>query len=145
MVTNPSQGNLLASTLPSEATFDRKTGRLSIWCEDERGGSRILYEATGYAGFKAYANDPDSSNRPGLGPLPRGQYHVGLPHAHPRLGPLAYRLRPFPANVMFGRSDFFIHGDNRKGDRSASNGCIVLNRNAREALREYRVRHLTVL
>ena len=145
MVTNPSQGNLLASTLPSEASFTRKTGKLSIWWTDEAGGSRIVYETTGYAGFKTYANNPDYSDRPGLGPLPAGQYHVGLPQSHPRLGPLAFRLRPFPANQMFGRGDFFIHGDNRKGDRSASNGCIILNRNAREALVEYRVRHLTVI
>jgi hypothetical protein len=32
---------------------------------------------------------------------------------------------------LFGRSGFLIHGDNSKGNSSASNGCIILPRWAR--------------
>ena len=27
---------------------------------------------------------------------------------------------------MFNRGDFLIHGDNTKGDQSASHGCIIM-------------------
>jgi hypothetical protein len=36
---------------------------------------------------------------------------------------------------MFGRSSFQIHGDNGKDDRSASHGCIILNKNERTGLK----------
>ena len=36
---------------------------------------------------------------------------------------------------MFGRDNFQIHGDNGKGDKSASKGCIILNQSDRAGLK----------
>lgn len=87
-----------------------------------------------YAGKGMWINDPDSTDEKARGPLPAGQYRLHPPVQHPRLGPLAFRLEPLPGNEMFGRSGFFIHGDNARGNRSASSGCIVANRAAREVV-----------
>ena len=51
-----------------------------------------------------------------------------------RYGFSHWRLDPFPSNDMYGRSGFYIHGDNPRGDKSASEGCIILARPIREAV-----------
>lgn len=86
---------------------------------------------TGYSGAPGYINDPAAIRIVRHGPLPFGLYRILPPQRHPRLGPVALGLEMVEGNA-FGRSGFFIHGDNAKGDRSASEGCIVLSRNARE-------------
>jgi hypothetical protein len=48
--------------------------------------------------------------------------------------PASMRLDPDTANQMFNRNGFLIHGDNTRADHSASDGCIVLNRTARDAI-----------
>jgi len=44
------------------------------------------------------------------------------------------RLTPDPANEMYGRGGFLIHGDNGRGNQSSSEGCIILNRNIRNQI-----------
>ena len=76
------------------------------------------------------------------GPIPQGVYQIGPLHADPKLGP-CLALTPHPANVMKGRSGFFIHYINVSKDRNgwvdtsvspariilagqnSSEGCIV--------------------
>lgn len=79
-------------------------------------------------------NNPQMQDRPGIGPLPRGKYTIGAPEMHPKLGPFALPLMPDPANEMFGRAGFFIHGDSIKHPGCASEGCIILPRWAREVI-----------
>lgn len=86
----------------------------------------------GYSGHMAFANKPDKQQVAGSGPIPRGMYRTSLGIDHPRLGKQAIRLTPASASEVFGRSDFWVHGDNSKGDRSASRGCIILSRTARD-------------
>ena len=43
----------------------------------------------------------------------------------PRTGVRTIILEPDPANRMFGRSGFRIHGDNAHANRTASDGCII--------------------
>ena len=43
-------------------------------------------------------------------------------------------MTPDPANEMFGRSGFLIHGDSLMHPGCASRGCIVLARPSREAI-----------
>ena len=93
-----------------------------------------LVVADGYSGHGAGVNCPEMQEVAMVGPLPRGVYTVMPPITHPRLGPVAMALVPDAANEMFGRSAFYIHGDNGRGDRSASEGCIVLPRAARNAI-----------
>jgi hypothetical protein len=91
--------------------------------------------ATGYSGNTTGLNNPDEQDRIGVGPVPRGDYTIGLPHRPiGHLGPLALPLFPAPSNEMPGRCGFFIHGDNRKMNHTASNGCIILARTARQAI-----------
>jgi hypothetical protein len=48
--------------------------------------------------------------------------------------PASMRLSQANTNQMFNRDGFLIHGDNSRGGRSASDGCIVLNKAARDAI-----------
>lgn len=80
---------------------------------------------TGYAGNGEGLNNPDMENVHQTGPLPRGLYTIGQPYRNQKTGIYTMNLIPDPNNEMFGRADFRIHGDNGKGDRSASEGCIV--------------------
>lgn len=88
----------------------------------------------GYAGKPPYVNAPEAEVRKGTGPLPRGLYRIVDPVDHIRLGPLSMFLIPDEQNRMFGRSGFFIHGDNRHANRSASSGCIILDRSSRRLI-----------
>lgn len=88
----------------------------------------------GYSGQPPYVNDPEAQALKARGPIPRGTYRVSHPWDHVRLGPVSFFLEPDLSNEMMGRSGFFIHGDNQYGNRSASNGCIVLDRKARDEI-----------
>lgn len=88
----------------------------------------------GYSGQPPYVNEPTAQQLVGRGPLPRGFYTIGEAFTHPDLGPMAMRLTPDPCNRMYGRSDFLIHGDNPRHVGFSSNGCIVMPREAREAV-----------
>lgn len=92
--------------------------------------------ATGYSGNGASMNEPADEDTEDHGPLPQGNYAIGAASTHPVLGPVSMELTPDPANEMFGRSGFFIHGDNAALDHTASDGCIILPRAARETIAE---------
>ena len=90
--------------------------------------------ADGYSGHGVGVNCPEMQDESMVGPLPRGKYTVMPAVTHPKLGPVAMALVPDFENVMYGRSAFFIHGDNNRGDRSASEGCIILPRAVRNVI-----------
>ncbi len=90
--------------------------------------------ATGaYSGHGEGVNNPAMESVPNVGPIPAGVYSIG-PAKDPvdQLGPIALPLTPIGGQEMFGRSAFFIHGDNAAMDHTASDGCIILPRSARE-------------
>ena len=87
---------------------------------------------TGYSGHGEGLNNPAMQGVQAIGPLPVGTYAIAPARTSKRLGPVVLDLLPDANNEMFGRSLFRIHGDNSKGDRSASDGCIILPRNVRE-------------
>lgn len=88
--------------------------------------------AKGYSGYREYRNNPSFEARKALGPIPRGRWRIGPGVEHPRLGALAIPLEWESGLSVYGRSGFYIHGDNRAGDFTASNGCIVLGREHRQ-------------
>lgn len=90
--------------------------------------------ATGYSGHGDGLNNPAAQTQHDVGPIPAGRYTIAAPFDSPHTGPFTLRLDPDPANQMFGRDAFRIHGDNGNGDHSASNGCIILGREFREAI-----------
>jgi len=106
--------------------YEIANGRMS------RGGNLL---AKGYSGNGDGLNNPLMIAVKDHGPLPVGFYTIGEPIPHePKVGAYALPLIPDGANEMFGRSGFFIHGDNQKLDNSASDGCIVLPLFARQRI-----------
>jgi hypothetical protein len=109
-------------------SYAQKTGELS------HNGTRL---ATGYSGNTTGLNNPNEQDRIGIGPVPQGDYTIGPPHRPTNhLGPIALPLYPAATNDMHGRCGFFIHGDNQKMNHTASDGCIILARTARQAIIE---------
>jgi hypothetical protein len=81
-------------------------------------------------------NNPLMQNVPFCGPLPCGFYKIGEPFKHMICGEYFLPLYPNPANDMLGRGGFGIHGDRiaEAGKKKASDGCIVMSRDVREAI-----------
>lgn len=91
--------------------------------------------AHGYSGNTAGLNNPSAQDRIGVGPVPVGEYTIGPPHMPiDHLGPVALPLWPSPGNDMHGRSGFFMHGDNRALNHTASHGCIIMPPDIRRAV-----------
>jgi hypothetical protein len=78
-----------------------------------------------YAGHGAGVNNPAMQGQHDVGPLPQGRYTMTSLVDSPRTGLATIILDPDPANQMFGRSGFRIHGDNPAVNRTASDGCII--------------------
>ena len=87
--------------------------------------------ARGYSGSGVNKNNPDSQNLIDQGPIPQGFYTIGSPEDTETHGPYVLRLTPDPANEMFGRGGFLCHGDSVVNPGTASEGCIIMPRDAR--------------
>lgn len=88
----------------------------------------------GYSGAKEHKNKPDAQAIHNEGPIPCGLYLVGTPHDTLTHGPFVLPLTPDPANEMFGRGNFLVHGDSKVAPGTASEGCIIQARDVRERL-----------
>lgn len=84
------------------------------------------HKGWGYAGRGEGKNNPAMQSVKGVGPLPVGLYEACEPEDHPVVGKYAIRLIPHPDNEMYGRANFYIHGDSYSDPGNASHGCIVL-------------------
>ncbi len=81
----------------------------------------------GYSGKGEGLNNPAMQHVAATGPIPQGMWRIGpLEALSRRTGKNISRLDPLPSTKTFGRSAFQIHGDNGKGNRSASSGCIII-------------------
>ena len=106
-------------------TYSQSTGEL------DRDGARV---GAGYSGHGAGLNNPVMQNVADVGPIPQGEWTIGPPRNPPdHLGPLALPLTHVSGDE-FGRSAFFIHGDNAQLNHSASDGCIILVRELRQEI-----------
>jgi len=109
-------------------TYIQKTGELL------RDGEHV---AVGYSGYddpetgQNGKNNPDLENVPDVGPIPVGQYSIGSPIDTLTHGPFVLPLTPDPANQMFDRAGFLIHGDSVVEPGTASRGCIIMARTVR--------------
>lgn len=91
----------------------------------------------GYSGDGVGLNNPAAQKLARTGPIPVGLYTIGKPlEPIDHLGPIAMPLTPAKGNVMFGRSGFFMHGDNQAMNHTASLGCIVMLKIARISVRD---------
>ncbi len=104
---------------------------MATWKYVQRTG-QILHddvaEGYGYSGRGLGKNAPMMQTVHGIGPIPVGFYVMGQPIDHPHLGPFAIPLIPDPTNEMFGRDEFFIHGDSITNPGTASKGCIIASK-----------------
>ena len=78
-------------------------------------------------------NNPDYIKVKSVGPLCPGVYTFGTPVAQSHLGPFAIPLTPDPSNEMYGRGDFFCHGDTTPPG-NASEGCVIMPRWVRDQM-----------
>lgn len=90
------------------------------------------WSAQGYSGHHNGVNNAALQACSNVGPIPQGTYTISKPYTDPEKGPVVMRLTPDPENTMWGRAGFLIHGDNAQANQSASEGCIILPRVARE-------------
>ncbi|MFT4091330.1 MAG: hypothetical protein QM645_11400 [Asticcacaulis sp.] len=101
--------------------------------------------AVGYAGYQDGVNNPALEASRAVGPIPRGPWSIGLtPLKYTTVGPVALPLEPL-GHSAHGRTLFRIHGDNTRGDRSASRGCIILPRSIRDHITKAGVTRLLVI
>lgn len=101
---------------------------------------------SGYSGNTWGLNNPAAQFQVGIGPVPCGEYTIGPPHSPAdHLGPIALPLWPAATNEMHGRPGFFMHGDNRFADHTASSGCIIMPPAVRTAVNDSADRHLVVI
>lgn len=126
---------------PPAIYFKVSTGEVGF--HDDIGNMVTL--AFGYSGAPGHINATESERLFRKGPIPRGAWTMGRANDHPTLGPVTIGLYPREETETFGRSGFFIHGDNGKRDNSASSGCIILPRVVRQAFAALGVNRLTVM
>ncbi|WP_084084416.1 RHS repeat-associated core domain-containing protein [Cupriavidus sp. USMAA2-4] len=114
--------------------YSQSTGQLTH--VDSNGNSTNV--GNGYAGHGEGVNNPDMQSATNVGPIPQGTYSIGQQQNNTTGSgtnlPGSMRLTPDPSNTMYGRGGFLIHGDNSRGDRSASEGCIIMNRGVRNQI-----------
>lgn len=106
---------------PVDWAYSQSTGRLYL-CDSE--DVRALV-ATCYSGAIGHQNRTESEGLVARGPIPRGVWRIGVAHSHRRLGRVSIPLEAADPKTALGRSGFYIHGDNARGDGSASSGCII--------------------
>ena len=90
--------------------------------------------ATGYSGAPEAKNDPSKQYIEDVGPIPVGKYDILAPVNTVTHGPYVLPLNPGPSNRMFDRMGFLIHGDSVIEPGTASKGCVIMPREAREAI-----------
>lgn len=105
--------------------YEQATGQL--WRDDKP-------IAKGYSGYGHGKNNPLMESVHNIGVIPKGLYIIGAPYNSLHTGNYTLPLTPDIHNIMFGRNDFCIHGDSIQHPGTASNGCIILDRNTREEI-----------
>jgi hypothetical protein len=104
--------------------YSQSTGRLS--CNG-------IPVAIGYSGAPTAKNNATYETVRFTGPIPRGRYRIGRPHDTTAHGPHVLALTPVGHNAH-GRDGFLIHGDSRSAPGTASQGCIIIDINARHQI-----------
>lgn len=80
----------------------------------------------GYSGNLINKNNPDRQHVKGMGPIPRGTYHIGGYTSSK--GPMTITLTQTSGD-SYGRSLFRIHGEKKPPAKPgfASEGCIIMS------------------
>ena len=88
----------------------------------------------GYSGHGDGLNNIEMQSVKDVGPIPEGVYTIGPPEEGP--SPSSLRLTPQDGTQMYGRSGFWMHGDEitHPGEFLASDGCIVAGPYTRQTI-----------
>lgn len=116
--------------------YEQSTGIL------EHNGEEV---GVGYSGNGSGLNNPKLQMVHNHGPIPQGFWEIGIFFDDLYLGPCVAALKPQAPETIFGRGGFFIHGDNQALNHSASDGCIILSKTFREAIRDSNDNQLQVI
>ena len=115
--------------------YQQSTGNLY---SEGNNPSAIAYVGNGYSGASPFQNNGLISSVGSVGPIPTGVYMIGPQVMYTTNAglvlPGAMTLTPQEGTWPYGRSGFLIHGDNRRGDRSASQGCVILSPSLRNLI-----------
>ncbi len=106
--------------------YSQSTGRVT---KDDK------FYGVGYAGNNKEGrckDNPLAQNIKNHGPLPQATYTMTEVVEGTHMGPFAIKLLPEPSSQMFGRSEFYIHGDDGAG--TASDGCICVSQVLRKTM-----------
>lgn len=114
--------------------YSQKTGKLTL-------GTTLI--ATGYSGHGEGVNNPDKEKVKNVGPIPAGDWIISAPRKYKTMDN-CFDLTP-NGHTAHGRNQFLIHGDNAKGDKSASEGCIILDKPVRDEIAKSKIRKLRVV
>lgn len=92
---------------------------------------------TGYSGHGDGLDNPAYDGVHNVGPIPTGDWTIGDFFDDPEgKGPVVAHLNPSPLTDTHNRSGFMIHGDNPAMNHSASDGCLIFNRDIRQQIAE---------
>jgi hypothetical protein len=94
---------------------------------------KIELIAIGYSGAGWGKDNPTAAYQHNIGPIPAGLFKIESPRDTVH-SPYTLPLTPNPANEMFGRSGFLIHGDSILNPGTASQGCVILPREIRQII-----------
>jgi uncharacterized protein RhaS with RHS repeats len=118
-------GNPISRRDPKGLDWEYHINSGQLWWFPPGGGAGEFVTDGGYSGNGPGLNNPIYMTEPNVGPTPEGQYTIGPQRNSPNTGRGVMDLVPLPGTNALGRRDFQMHGDNRRGDNSASQGCIV--------------------
>ena len=128
---NPMGGNLPCKHQQPGKHFDYLIDSGALFKVDASGYP--TYMGSGYSGKGAGLNNPSMEDVKGAkgkndaGPIPEGKYTIGpMFNNVGSTGPGSMRLTPSPSNEMYERYAFLMHGDNKRHEFSASDGCIIM-------------------
>lgn len=121
--------------------YIQKTGELNTYFNDGTDWG-WAWLGNGYSGNGRGLNNPAEEATANVGPIPGGIWSLSFPYDDPHRGSNCFRLTPL--TYKGPRSGFLIHADNVKGDKSASEGCIILGPEIRLNLVKLKPTHLIV-
>ena len=129
--------------------YQQSTGVLAIGVSSHDDAGSFTAGAVldiGYSGFGPHQDNPASEHLVGKGPIPRGTWYISEVQNRTDTGPLSVRLLPQDGwEVPGGRSGFYVHGDNRQRNHTASRGCPIFPRYIRQFLSNYVGRRFIVV
>lgn len=119
-----------------------------MWTYHQRSGELWRHGklvARGYSGNGKGLNNPEAESIRGVGPLPKGLWRMEGIYTSKQVGPYAIILVPEDGTETYGRYAFRVHGDNSKGNKSASNGCLIFPRPIREQMWQFEDHKINVV